>query len=222
MDVGGPIIDESAWKNYLDKRLVAILDAEGISVTEDGFAEARRRAVKKKVNRPTITAIGEFVSEEREATRIFGAVYEELRTANRRGEELPRFLAKNASVGLRRLRTSYRLAILSNNISKVRYLLDIAGVTDYFDGYFISEEVGSAKPDEAIFNAALGMVGCTPNEAMMVGDRLDNDIEPARRLGMQTALICGAAGESEISSKNAGEADIICADLLELAGILKT
>jgi putative hydrolase of the HAD superfamily len=46
-----------------------------------------------------------------------------------------------------------------------------------------------AKPDEAIFRWALDRAGCAAADALMVGDRLDNDIAPARRLGMRTVRV---------------------------------
>lgn len=49
-----------------------------------------------------------------------------------------------------------------------------------------SAEIGYAKPDMRIFERALDMVGCRAAESMMVGDRLDNDIAPAKALGMKT------------------------------------
>jgi HAD superfamily hydrolase (TIGR01549 family) len=46
-----------------------------------------------------------------------------------------------------------------------------------------STEVGLEKPDPAIFQLALSQSGCEPPQAVMIGDRLDNDIRPARLLG---------------------------------------
>ena len=35
----------------------------------------------------------------------------------------------------------------------------------------------------------MSRAGCAPDEAVMIGDRTDNDIAPANELGMQTILI---------------------------------
>ena len=50
-------------------------------------------------------------------------------------------------------------------------------------------EAGCAKPDLRIFKMALQKAKCEPNEAVMVGDRLDNDIVPAKELGMKTIWV---------------------------------
>jgi FMN phosphatase YigB (HAD superfamily) len=45
------------------------------------------------------------------------------------------------------------------------------------------------KPDPALFRRALDRAGCAPEDAVMIGDRTDNDVAPAKSLGMQTVLI---------------------------------
>lgn len=48
---------------------------------------------------------------------------------------------------------------------------------------------GLSKPDLKIFKLALNKSECIPSEAYMIGDRLDNDIEPAAQLGMHTIWV---------------------------------
>ena len=42
------------------------------------------------------------------------------------------------------------------------------------------------KPDPAIFLYALNLIRVKAEGAMMIGDNLESDIEPARELGMKT------------------------------------
>jgi FMN phosphatase YigB (HAD superfamily) len=54
---------------------------------------------------------------------------------------------------------------------------------------FFSFEHGFSKPDPHVFQiltARLAVLGILPGETLMVGDRLDNDIEPAKVHGCQT------------------------------------
>jgi len=37
------------------------------------------------------------------------------------------------------------------------------------------------KPDQKIFEITLNKAECSPREACMIGDRLDNDIVPAKK-----------------------------------------
>lgn len=64
------------------------------------------------------------------------------------------------------------------------------------DVCFWSYENGFSKPDPHVFRiltARLEARGICPAETLMVGDRLDNDIEPARAHGWQTWLLGTAA-----------------------------
>ena len=45
-----------------------------------------------------------------------------------------------------------------------------------------SQRVGVEKPDPAIFRAALGPLGATPEKTVLVGDSLHRDREGARRM----------------------------------------
>ncbi|MDE6762471.1 MAG: HAD family hydrolase [Oscillospiraceae bacterium] len=53
----------------------------------------------------------------------------------------------------------------------------------------MSECVDLFTPDRRCFEYALAEVGCAPGEAVMIGDRLDNDISPAKSIGMKTVRI---------------------------------
>jgi putative hydrolase of the HAD superfamily len=52
-----------------------------------------------------------------------------------------------------------------------------------------SSEHGYMKPHPSIFRAALALVDVPPDEALMVGDSVGQDIEGARAVGMRAALI---------------------------------
>ncbi len=45
------------------------------------------------------------------------------------------------------------------------------------------------KPKTYLFNLALQRAGCSPDEAIMIGDRLETDIAGAQNLGMRTGLV---------------------------------
>jgi putative hydrolase of the HAD superfamily len=62
---------------------------------------------------------------------------------------------------------------------------------DLFESHlcFWSFEHGFSKPDPHVFQiltARFAALGISPREILMVGDRLDNDIEPAKAQGWRT------------------------------------
>ena len=52
-----------------------------------------------------------------------------------------------------------------------------------------SDDWGVTKPDPGFFRQMIKLVPCEADQTLYVGDRLDNDILPAARLGLRTALI---------------------------------
>ncbi len=63
------------------------------------------------------------------------------------------------------------------------------GIRDHFSLIFAPTELGLSKPDPQIFAGALAAAGCNPEEAVMVGDRLDNHIGPAKSQGWRTVRV---------------------------------
>jgi putative hydrolase of the HAD superfamily len=91
---------------------------------------------------------------------------------------------------LRELRgRGLRLAVVSNWDCSLREVLDSAGVLELVDEVVSSAEVGAAKPDPALFRAALSALGCEPSEAVHVGDREDNDVRGAEAAGIRAVLL---------------------------------
>ena len=91
---------------------------------------------------------------------------------------------------LRELRSrGLRLVVASNwDCSLPDWLAD-AGVLELLDATVSSAVVGRAKPDPAVFVEALRLAGARPEEAVHVGDSLENDVEGARRAGLRGVLI---------------------------------
>jgi HAD superfamily hydrolase (TIGR01549 family) len=90
---------------------------------------------------------------------------------------------------LRRLSAKYKLGIIANQRGGSAHRLQQHGLMKYFDIVYSSEEMGRSKPAPDLFLSALNAVGCAPEEACMVGDRIDNDIRPAKKLGMMTVRL---------------------------------
>ena len=90
---------------------------------------------------------------------------------------------------LRRLSARFKLGIIANQRGGSAHRLQQHGLMKYIDIVYSSEEMGRSKPAPDLFLSALSAVGCTPEEACMVGDRIDNDIRPAKKLGMMTVRL---------------------------------
>ena len=90
---------------------------------------------------------------------------------------------------LKRLVKRYHLGIIANQSIGTEQRLVNYSILQYFDIIMSSAEIGISKPDLKIFKIALDKAGCIPENAYMIGDRLDNDIEPAAQIGMHTIWV---------------------------------
>jgi len=72
---------------------------------------------------------------------------------------------------------------------QLQHMLELAGIEPLFHSILSSEAVQSCKPDPVIFTEALRRAGCAPQDAMFVGDSLQQDIAGANRVGLRSVLI---------------------------------
>ena len=100
--------------------------------------------------------------------RPFGEVPEVLRAARERG---------------------LRLVVVSNWDVSLHDVLEETGLAALLDGVVTSAEVGSAKPDGAIFARALALAGVGADEALHVGDSVEHDVAGARAAGIEAVLV---------------------------------
>ncbi len=84
----------------------------------------------------------------------------------------------------------YIVGIVSNVPSTGRQLADQLGLSDSVDFAVTSSEVGCEKPDRRIFVEALGRADDTlPDQALMVGDQIESDINGAVAAGIRPVLL---------------------------------
>ncbi|MFZ0034286.1 MAG: HAD family hydrolase [Sedimentisphaerales bacterium] len=84
-----------------------------------------------------------------------------------------------------------KLGIVSNTIISAGSLdrhLEQFGILDFFPVRVYSCEFDFRKPDARIFKVAAEKIGEMPENIMFVGDRINTDIEPATKTGMQAVL----------------------------------
>jgi putative hydrolase of the HAD superfamily len=90
---------------------------------------------------------------------------------------------------LRRL--GLRLGVVSNAAYLPRLMkaqLTTLGLGGYFQGVSFSSEVGVRKPHPRIYTHALEQLGVEASQSVFVGDRLREDIQGPKSLGMRAVL----------------------------------
>jgi 4-nitrophenyl phosphatase len=72
------------------------------------------------------------------------------------------------------------------------------------------------KPQRAMFDSVLQQMNVQPYETLMIGDRINTDIQGAHQVGIKTALVLTGVDSRESASRYAVQPDIIVEDLPEL------
>jgi putative hydrolase of the HAD superfamily len=91
-----------------------------------------------------------------------------------------------------------RLVVVSNWDVSLPAVLAATRVAEGVDGVLTSAHVSAAKPDPAIFQAALALAGVAAEQAVHVGDSPEQDVEGAQGVGAAAVLLrrAGSSGRS--------------------------
>jgi FMN phosphatase YigB (HAD superfamily) len=91
----------------------------------------------------------------------------------------------------------------------------------------LSHELRARKPSERLFRhwlQRLGQRGISPDQVLHVGSRLSQDIAPANRLGMKTALFAGDRQSLQAASEKWKEPgsrpDVLLTELSQIAEVI--
>lgn len=97
---------------------------------------------------------------------------------------------------LEQLAKKYPLVLVSNFYGNIEAVLEDFGILECFKKVIESAKVGVRKPDAKIFELGVKALGMKPEEVLVVGDSIKNDIDPAKSIGCQTLLIEGKGWDS--------------------------
>jgi HAD superfamily hydrolase (TIGR01549 family) len=130
-------------------------------------------------------------------------------------------MAPNVADALSSLQGKYKIGVVSDAIFSpgraLRQLLADYNLLKYFSSFIFSDEIGCAKPNPAVFEAAARDLNVEPNEIVHIGDRELKDIKGPHAVGAR-AVLCTVV-KDRCSEKT--EADAICRNFLDLPAILE-
>jgi len=184
-DVGGPLATEVEHERAIDADIHSLFAEARIPLTDARYAEAWRSAVDSFAPNAYEAVIWQLAEGDEE---IAPSVYREVaRRSHERGSfelraGMPELLAELSARGL-------RLGLAANQPAEVIERMEQCGIARYFDSKAVSGVHGYCKPDVRLFLHACEALGVTPEECIMVGDRIDCDIVPAKSLGMRAVRL---------------------------------
>lgn len=198
-DLGGTVYDEMLSDK---QRIDNLIEKANLQITyEDFYAEMQKAA---KLYAPSPFAA---------ARKSLGITENELYSNQKE------ILYPNALDVIKKLSRSYSLGVIANQPPNTAERLKSDGLSDYFGICLLSECVDLFKPDRRFFERAVSEAGCEPGECVMIGDRLDNDISPAKSIGMKTVRIVQGLYSVQKAESDGCFADCEINELTELLDI---
>jgi HAD superfamily hydrolase (TIGR01509 family) len=209
LDVGGPIYDDVWFARALRDALREL----GADVPEREFWREYDRA-RQAQNGMRRALARRFLGSDVDLAELS-------ERATRHWRYPPEALYRDVQPCLERLAQRYRLGVLANQPEATRAALERDGIARFIDLWVVSDEVGLEKPDPRIFAYALAKAGCEPGEAAYVGDRLDNDVRPAKQAGFRTVWLLRGEAPPEPTPEQLAEPDAVIRSLKELPEALE-
>lgn len=91
---------------------------------------------------------------------------------------------------IQKLRAQGMQCFVATNQEKKRlqYMLDIMRFGEYFDGVFVSCQLGAMKPDPVFFQRILDQLGVTDASTLLLWDDVEENVIAARAFGVRAEL----------------------------------
>ena len=193
LDIDGTLVDSN------DAHAHAWVDALAEGGRTVAF-DVVRRLIGKGGDKllPEISGVDAESAEGKKIGERRGEIFKQkylpaLRPTPGAGELLALFKAR----GLRRVVAS------SAKEAELGPLLAVCGGGDLVESATTSDDADNSKPDPDIIRAALGRIGLSADEVLMLGDT-PYDIEAAGKAGVRTvALRCGGWGDAGLAGAEA-------------------
>ncbi len=184
IDVGWPIVDEGEVQVFWNNRIKQLVEEKtGRKVTDSDITKLENDAIVCYAPSMFSYVIWQLVKPDRKLfydirKRFYDTSYVKYYRIQPGVKDV-----------LKKLHGKFKLGIAANQPERAYEFLEKEGVLQYFDSTQVSDEIGFSKPDVRIFQKILDNLGSKPEESLMVGDRPDNDIVPAKLLGMKTVRL---------------------------------
>ena len=182
-DVGETILDAAGQQDALMEAHRTTLGNFGFELSVDEYRRLDGEKLRQFVPSPMHAITRHFAGSD---ASLFDEITSEVRSHYPEIRSLGYRLYPEAAVMLEQLAEEYTLALAGNAPAGITDVLEDLGVLRWFRHREVSGSIGITKPDERFFLTILDKAGFSPHEAIMIGDRLDNDIIPAKRLGIRT------------------------------------
>lgn len=211
-DVGGPLEDTKQLDDRADALIVDLFRRETVHVQPADYLAAETEVLASRAPDFWRGVIWQLAGRSPALAHTVWTRFAQTRGADSKGVARDGMIELIAS-----LRASgIGLVALDDAPRDLGARIDALGYGALFDAAISAAALGTAKPDPRLFLVAAEACGAAPGECLVIGDRIDLDMAPARRLGMATIWLrvgrwrdVGVRDWSEMPDAEAHDADAL-------------
>ena len=185
LDAGGVIIDESEQEQIRAEVAVEILHQAVPEYTLDTYWSDIEEAVRCFCPRTYEYVFWKHLKDDRSRFDSLYAAYSDIWKRRAPSLKLVAGFAREAVSIARR----FSIGIAGQYGREMLDLLEEQSLLEHFTYRFTQDDFSITKPDPRYYEQIVRACGVDPQEFIMVGDRIDKDIIPAKQLGMGTVRV---------------------------------
>jgi HAD superfamily hydrolase (TIGR01549 family) len=185
LDAGGVILDESEHEEKRAEIIVELLSAVIPEYSISMYHSDIEEAVKSYCPKTYQYVFWKHLKDDRYMFEKLHSIHLD-RWQQRKS---PLKLSSGLEDEVRTICKDFKIGIAGQYGREILSLLKRQSILDCFAYHLTQNDFSVTKPDPRYYEQIVQTFGIVPQQCIMVGDRIDNDIIPAKRLGMRTILI---------------------------------
>jgi len=209
-DIGGVIYSDDVFKRGIFIALNKLSDG----VTQDEFDQVYNTHLKSQSGSLRSKLCEKFLGSLEKKSEL-------MQIATDNWIFTPSDLYQDAKACVTALKeTGAKIGIVANQPATSVNSLKSDHLFELIDFLGISAIVGIEKPDIKIFELAIKELAVDPTKAIHIGNRIDTDVMPAKKLGMKTVWVRRGEANPDPSADDLKQADITVNDLSNLPALI--
>jgi FMN phosphatase YigB (HAD superfamily) len=184
--VGRALIDDKIFYSYLDSRLLYLINQFGTRIDGRNYEAIKSDIIKnRKLSKNGIEELVIRICSVLMPPGYEKIILKYLFPSIEFAEKHFLHPYEEAKATLEVLSENYKLGIIANEDKMILSILDKYDLSKYFNCCIFSYQ-DSREPDKEILRLVLSILNISLGESVMVGDRLDTQLQTANKLGIIT------------------------------------